>query len=191
MTQTAQTPTQESTMPIPMSVLGIILDTGNVKQAGVLKMLTAAFLRHITAGPQLLSTFLIATADGAAYPIGIVINETFERQWKELYWGRKSDVTAGLQAMHAVMEQYTRPNAPMFRTLLLTDSPPVEQAAFRTAVEPLGRVEIGVLGEGETQRQTFSRYLGAIRETGLPVTLSLIEGDDMTTWGTRLFNLLD
>ena len=193
MTQTVSTTPTESTMHIPASVLGIILDTSNVKQAGVLKSLTEAFLQHIPLQERsYVGMFLIATADGTAFPIN-VSSETFERQWQEIPWGGKSDVTPGLTAMQNVIQQYTKPNTktPVFRTLLLTDSPPADWTAFRTALEQLGRVEIGVLGEGETQLKTFAGYRGAISYT-MPVTLSLINQEyDATTWAGALFRSLE
>ncbi len=191
MTQTVQPSTQESTMHIPYSVLGIILDTSNIKQQDVLKSLTQAFLRLIP-HPEYVSTFLIATSDGVAYPINVTA-ETFARQWQEFPWGKKSDVTAGLTAMQTVMREYTKPHAPTpnFRTLLLTASPPADWTAFQTALQMLGRVEIGVLGEGETQRQTHAAYRGAIGYE-LSVTLSFVEqGTDLALTADYLFRSLE
>lgn len=193
MTQTAPAIMPKSTMTIPPAVLGIILDTGNAQQWDSLKAQTEAFLR-LMPGADVMSAFLIAAADGQAYPVGTVTDETFPRQWKELYRGKQSDVTPGLAVMQAIIHEYSRASAPtpMFRVLLLTASPPATSDAFARALFSLGRtpVAIGVLGQGDVQRQTFASYLTLCTHAPHSVATLVNQDADPQQNAGMLFRLL-
>jgi hypothetical protein len=192
MIETAPRPTRETTMTIPPAVLGIILDTGNAEHWDGLKAQTEAFLR-LMPGADVMSVFLIATADGQAYPVGTVTDETFPRQWKELYRGKQSDITPGLAVMQSIMQEYTtKPPVPMFRALLLTTSPPTAPDAFARTLFALGRtpVGIGVLGRGEAQRQTLASYLTLCTHAPHVVTTLVNQDADPQQNAGMLFRLL-
>lgn len=181
MTQSAIAHTPQSSMHIPPSVLGVILDTSNIAQQDTLKTLTKTL---ITALPtqQYVSTFLLATTNGKTTTIGPVTFETFEKQWQEVPWGKQSTVTPGLAAMETIIREYSTKDAPTpnFRVILLSGNPLTESEAFSAAWQKMrhAAMVIGVLGD-EAHR-VYDSYSKAIQAFYPSVDVIELTGDATT-----------